>query len=440
MNASRSLRPFLILWSGQALSLVGSAAVQFALVWWLTQETGSATILATASLVGFLPQVLLGPFAGVLVDRWSRRWTMFLADSGIALATLVLAYLFWTETIQFWHVFVLMFVRSLGGAFHFPAMQASTSLMVPHEHLTRIQGLNQMLEGSLGIVGAPLGALLLALLPMQGILGVDVATALFAIVPLLFIVVPQPEKSAEELATGRKTPYWTQMREGLAYVWAWPGILFLMLLAMLINFVLTPVISLQPLLIADHFGGGAWEFGAMQSTFGIGIIVGGLILGAWGGFKRRIYTSLAGLLGLGLGIALIGLAPANLFWLAIVGGFVGGSMIAIVNGPVRAILQTAVAPEMQGRVMSLITSLATAMTPLGLMLAGPLADQFGVRPWFIVAGLATFLVGLSGFFIPALLTVEDGRSQTPPSLTHEPISEEAEPETEPVSTTSRLAS
>ena len=415
MNKSKSLRPFFILWSGQALSLVGSAAVQFALVWYLTQKTGSATILATASLVGFLPQVLLGPFAGVLVDRWSRRWTMFLADSGIALATIVLAYLFWTESIQIWHIFALMFVRSLGGAFHGPAMQASTSLMVPHEHLTRVQGINQMLEGGLGIIGAPLGALLLAALPMQGILAVDVVTALFAIIPLLFIAVPQPEKSAEEMATGQKTPYWTQMRQGLAYVWAWPGILFLMLLAMLVNFVLTPVISLQPLLIADHFGGGAWQFGAMQSVFGVGIIIGGLVLGAWGGFKKRIHTSLVGMVGLGVGISLIGLAPANLFWLAVVGGFIGGSMIAMVNGPVRAILQIAVAPDMQGRVMSLIVSLATAMTPLGLMLAGPLADQFGVRPWFIVAGVATILVGLTGFFIPALLAVEDGRS-APTSL------------------------
>lgn len=430
MNDSKPLRPFFIIWSGQALSLVGSAAVQFALIWWLTQETGSATILATASLVGFLPQVLLGPFAGVLVDRWSRRWTMFLADGLIALATLLLAYLFWIEAIEIWHIFALMFVRSLGGAFHGPAMQASTSLMVPQEHLTRVQGINQMLEGSLGIIGAPLGALLLAALPMQGILAVDVVTALFAIIPLLFIVVPQPEKSAEEMATGQKTPYWTQMRQGLAYVWAWPGILLLMLLAMLVNFVLTPIISLLPLLVSDYFGGGAWEFGAMQSTFGIGIIVGGITLGAWGGFKRRIYTSLVGLVGLGVGISLIGLAPANLFWLAIVGGFVGGSMIAMVNGPVRAIMQIAVAPDMQGRVMSLISSLATAMTPLGLMLAGPFADQFGERPLFIAAGITTMLVGASGFFIPALLAVEDGRSSTETqSPTEKTAPEEIQPET-----------
>lgn len=415
MSHSKPLRPFFIIWSGQALSLVGSAAVQFALVWWLTQETGSATILATASLVAFLPQVLLGPFAGVLVDRWSRRWTMFLADGLIALATLLLAYLFWIEAIQIWHIFALMFVRSLGGAFHGPAMQASTSLMVPREHLTRVQGINQMLEGGLGIIGAPLGALLLAALPMQGILAVDVVTALFALIPLLFIAVPQPEKSAEEAASGKKTAYWTQMRQGLAYVWAWPGILLLMLLAMLVNFVLTPVISLLPLLVSDYFGGGAWEFGLMQSIFGVGIIVGGLVLGAWGGFKKQIYTSLMGLTGLGLGIGLTGLAPANFFWLAVVGGFLSGSMIAMTNGPIRAILQMAIAPEMQGRVFSLIGSLASAMTPIGLVLAGPLADRFGERPLFIAAGMITVLAGLAGFFIPALLNVEDGRS-TPPKL------------------------
>lgn len=120
MSEAKPLRPFFILWSRQALSLVGSATVQFALIWWLTQETGSATVLATASLAGFLPQVVLGPFVGVLVDRWNRPWTMFLADSSIALATLLLAYIFWTEAIQVWHIFALLFIRSLGDAFHFP--------------------------------------------------------------------------------------------------------------------------------------------------------------------------------------------------------------------------------------------------------------------------------------------------------------------------------
>ncbi len=161
MSQEKPLKPFFIIWSGQAVSLLGSQLVQFALIWWLTQETGSATVLAIASLVGLLPQVLLGPFIGVLVDRWNRRWTMLLADSVVALATVLLFLLFWFGLIQTWHVFVILFIRSLGGAFHFPAMNASTTLMVPEDKLTQIQGLNQMLEGGLMILAAPLGALLI---------------------------------------------------------------------------------------------------------------------------------------------------------------------------------------------------------------------------------------------------------------------------------------
>ena len=433
MNNSKPLRPFFILWAGQALSLVGSAVVQFALIWWLTQETGSATILATASLVGFIPQIFLGPFVGVLVDRWSRRWTMFLADSMIAAATVVLAYLFWIEAIQIWHVMALLFIRSLGSAFHFPAMQASTSLMVPKEQLTRIQGINQVLEGSLNIIGAPLGALFLALLPMQGVLAIDIVTALFAIVPLLFIRVPQPEVPQDEASAGKKSSFWTEMRQGLSYVWAWPGILILMGLAMMVNFILTPAIVMLPLLVTQHFSGSAWELSIIESTFGIGIIVGGIVLSAWGGFKKRVITTLTGLIGLGLGFALIGLAPANLFWLAVAGAFLTGGMIAITNGPVRAIFQAAIAPEMQGRVLTLLGSLSTAMTPIALILAGPLVDLVGIRPWFIVGGLGTLAVGISGFFIPALLTVEDGRSPAPPQEAAKTVTEELQTDPEAIS-------
>lgn len=417
MKGTKSLRPFFILWSGQALSLVGSSIVQFALIWWLTQETGSATILATAALVAFIPQIVLGPFVGVLVDRWSRRWIMFVADSMIAAATLVLAYLFWVEAIQLWHIMALLFVRSLGSAFHLPAMQASTSLMVPQEQLTRIQGINQILEGSLNIVGAPLGALFLTLLPMQSVLAIDIVTALFAIVPLLFILVPQPDVPANDAADGAKPSFWSEMHLGFRYVWSWPGILILMLLAMMVNFILTPAIILLPLLVTQYFIGGAWELSILEATFGIGIVAGGILLSAWGGFKKRVLTTLTGLIGLGLGFTLIGLAPVNLFWLAVVGAFLTGSMIALTNGPVRAIFQAAIAPEMQGRVFTLLGSLATAMTPLALILSGPLVDQVGIRPWFIGGGLITALVGLSGFFIPALLTVEDGRSPSTPAET-----------------------
>jgi DHA3 family macrolide efflux protein-like MFS transporter len=161
---------FLTIWSGQAISLFGSRLVQFALIWWLTQETGSATVLAIASLIGLLPTVLLGPFAGALVDRWKRRQVILVVDTAIALVTLLLAYLFTIDAVGVGTIYVLLLVRGIGESFHWPAMSAATSLMVPDDQLTRVQGLNQMLFGGLNIVAAPLGALLLGILPMQGIM------------------------------------------------------------------------------------------------------------------------------------------------------------------------------------------------------------------------------------------------------------------------------
>jgi DHA3 family macrolide efflux protein-like MFS transporter len=409
-QTDKSLKPFFVLWTGQAVSLLGSQLVQFALIWWLTQTTGSATMLALASLAGMLPNVVLGPFVGVLVDRWNRRLTMMIADAVVALATIVLAYLFWADVVQIWHVFVILFIRALGGGFHRPAMQSSTSLMVPEAQLTRIQGLNQALNGGMNIASAPLGALLLGVLPLPGILAIDVITAVFAITPLFFIAVPQPKKKPASLVD--KSSFWADMEAGLRYVKGWPAILVLMGMSMMINLVLSPTFSLIPLLVTDHFGGDALQLGFLNAAAGAGIVSGGLLLGAWGGFKRRILTSLTGLIGLGMGTLLIGFAPANAFVLAVVGAVVVGSMISLANGPIMAIFQACIEPEMQGRVFTLLTSLASGMAPLGLVIAGPAADMLGVRAWFIVGGLVTLLMGMVGFMLPMLLRVEDGRSQS----------------------------
>ena len=277
--------PFFTIWGGQAFSLLGSQLVQFALVWWLTKTTGSATILATATLVALLPQVLLGPLAGALVDRWNRRAIMIVADASIALVTVGLAVLFWTGQVQIWHVYLLMFLRAVGGGFHWPAMQASTSLMVPKEHLARIQGLNQML-GAMNIGSAPLGALLLGLLPMQGVLSIDVGTALLAILPLLFIPIPQPERSASQESPSGKTTVLQDIGAGFRYVWGWPGLMMIMVMATLINLLLTPAISLQPILVTKHFSGQALELAWMEAAWGLGVVAGGLTLSAWGGFRR----------------------------------------------------------------------------------------------------------------------------------------------------------
>src|SRR5215204_3559821 len=192
---------FVSLWLGQALSLLGSQLVQFAIIWYLTRETNSATTLAIASMMGLLPQVLLSPFIGTWVDRGNRRLLLIAADSTVAAATLVLAVLFAAGVIQVWHIYLALFIRAVAGGFHQSAFGASVVLLVPKEQLSRVQGFNQALYGGLNILSAPLGAYLIAVLPMQAILAIDIGTALLAIMILLFIRIPQPERSASAKAT-----------------------------------------------------------------------------------------------------------------------------------------------------------------------------------------------------------------------------------------------
>jgi MFS transporter, DHA3 family, macrolide efflux protein len=409
MNERGWKLPFFTIWTGQAFSLLGSQLVQFALIWYLTQLTGSATVLATAALVGLLPQVLLGPLAGAMVDRWSRRAVMMLSDGTVALTTLVLAAFFLLGRAEIWHIYLAMLVRAAAGSFHWPAMQASTSLMVPKEHLSRVQGINQVLMGGMNIASAPLGALLLELLPIQGILAIDFGTALLAILPLTVIQIPQPRVSPEATAAG-KPSVWQDLKSGLSYVKGWPGLVMIMVMATVINLVLNPGMALLPLLVTDHFSGGALQLAWMQSAWGIGVLGGGLLLSVWGGFRRRIITSMLGLLVIGTGSLLVGILPAPAFALALAAMLLMGIGNPITNGPLMAVIQSTVAPEMQGRVFTLLISVAAGMTPLGLLIAGPLADVFGVQAWFILGGVITALMGIGGYFIPAITRIDEGRN------------------------------
>ncbi len=395
------------IWAGQSFSLLGSALVQFALVWWLTKTTGSATILAMATLVALLPQVFLGPFAGAIVDRVNRKVIMILADGGTALVTLALVLIAWNGLLQPWHVYVAMFLRSLGSAFHWPAMQSSTSLLVPDEHLSRVAGLNQAVQGAMNIVAPPLGALLMNALDLQWVLSVDIITALLAILPLLFVVIPQPKHDTEMDASSPFKTILLDVKEGFVYVWAWKGLMIVMVMAVVINLLINPAFALMPLLVSKHFGGGALEFSWIESVSGIGIVIGGLSLGIWGGFKRKVYTSGIGILGMGIGVMLIGIAPSALFWIALVGSWMVGFMMPLTNGPLFAIIQSKVDKNKQGRVMTMMSSFATAMTPIGMILAGPLSDRFGIQLWFRAGAIICVLMAAGLILIREVATLDD---------------------------------
>jgi MFS transporter, DHA3 family, macrolide efflux protein len=397
-------KPFFIFWISQAFSLLGSTLVQFGLVWWLTKTTGSASILATASAIAIVPQIVVSPFAGAIVDRTSRKKVMMLADSIIALVSVLLAVLFLLEVVQFWHIYLVMFVRSVGEAFHYPAEQASVPLMVPNEQLSRIAGLNQALRGSVSIIAPPLGALLLDLLDVQGTLAVDFITAFFAVSILFFIKIPQPKISQESTLTPRSLL--ADMFSGLRYIFEWRGLLALIIIAMGFKIALSPAFSLLPLFVNKYFNGDAAQYALVESITGIGVVAGGLLLGIWGGFKKRIWTTWFSLTAIGICMIASSFLQPSQFTFFLVIFFMIGFMVPFIDGPFLAILQANVSPEYQGRVMTMTSSLLWITTPIGLAIAGPVSDRFGIQIWYLLAGVLCLLGMVSGLLLPQVRNIE----------------------------------
>jgi MFS transporter, DHA3 family, macrolide efflux protein len=371
-----SMQPFLVIWIGHAFSLLGSQLVQFALVWWLTKTTGSATVLALASLAALLPQLLIGPLAGALVDRWRRRTVLLAADAGIALATLLLALLYWLDLAAVWAIYALLLLPATGAAFHWPAMQA----------------------------------LAIEVLPMQGVLAIDVVTALPAIVSLLFIDIPQPVGADPLEAAGDQSSVWAEMQAGLRFVSGWKALLALSAIGIGVNMLGRAAGALSPLFVVQHFQGGVVELGWWQSAAGLGMVLGGVVLGVWGGFRRRVVTQMLALGLDGLAILVVALSPPQAFIFAVGIIFCTGFLEAIALGLSGAIAQALIPPAMQGRVFALLLSVSHGMAPLGLLLAGPIADAFGVRFWWVLTGIMITAMGGGALLVPAIVHIEDTRA------------------------------
>jgi DHA3 family macrolide efflux protein-like MFS transporter len=404
MNPSWQRR-FFTFWTAQAISMIGSNLAQFAITWWMTKSTGSATVLATATLFAMLPGILLGPLAGVLVDRWNRRWIIIVADGVGTLGAALLMLLFWADAIQIWHLYAITAVRALAGTFHYAAEQSSLSLMVPQAQLARVAGLNQTIQGVNMVVAPPLGALLLELLGLPGMMAIDVVTAVIAIALVFIIIIPQPTATA----ANTQLSIVSDLSTGVRYIWSWPGLFLGMCLSSLLNFLLNPAFSLLPILVTEHFNGNALQFATLNTTLGLGFIVGGVLLSVWGGFKRRVYTAVAGIMGMAVGALLIAIAPADSYWLAVAGMAIFGVLNPIANGPFMAIMQSVVAPEMQGRFFTVLNTLSGGMSPLGLLLAGPVADAFGVQIWFLIGAIGLVVIGGVFLWVPSLRNLEDHR-------------------------------
>lgn len=393
---------FGLFWVSQTIARFGGAFSGFALVWWVTKTYGTATALASGTLITLLPGIVLGPLIGTIVDRNSRRFFIVMSNLVYATSAAVLFGLSYYDQLQLWHLYVVMFVNALAGQFHFMATNAATAQLVPEDQLQRVSGLGQLREGAVSIIAPPAGALLLEYLHLDGVLFLEICTGVTAALMMLSIAIPKPKVDVD----APRVSVLADLRAGLRYVASWPGLMVLMGVSMLLNLLFNPAFSLLPLLVKNHFHGGALQLAWFEMAFGIGMISGSVVLSVWGGFKTRIHTMLLGLFGMGVGITVLATASETGLYVGIAAMALFGVVQPIANGPLVAILQSTVPKEMQGRVFGLLGSASGFMSPIGLLLAGPASDKFGLQIWFLAAGIASLVMVPVLWFLPAMRNFE----------------------------------
>lgn len=393
--APRGFQTFLLIWFGQLVSLTGSGLTGFALGVWVYLQTGSATQFALISLFTTLPGILFSPIAGALVDRWDRRWAMVISDSGAGLCTLCIGLLFFSGKLEVWHIYVLMAISSTFSAFQWPAYSAATTLLVPPKHLGRASGMVQMGEAAAQIVSPVLAGALMGGIGLQGVILIDFATYLVALVSLLVVRVPKPQVTAEGKAS--KGSLLREAAYGLTYIRARPGLLGLLLFFATTNFGTGIVqVLFTPLVLSFTT---VSVLGLLLTIGGLGFLSGSLTMSVWGGPKRRIMGILGSSVLMGSSLFLAGFQPQP--WIYATAAFLYFFSLPITNGCSQAIWQTKTAPDVQGRVFAVRRMIAWITLPIAYLVAGPLADNV-FEPLMIEGGKLSGSVG-------RLIGVGDGR-------------------------------
>ena len=385
-------RVFAIIWTGQFLSILTSSIVNFAIVLWLSLETGSAEVLAFATMAALLPQSVLGLFTG-----------MIMADSFIAFCTLILAVLFYFDLAKISHIYVLLALRSVGSAFHMPAMQASVPLLAPKSELMRIAGINQVIQSVCNIAGPALAGLFITMMKMTNILLLDVAGAAFACLSLCFVFIPDP--SHEE--RNSELHLWREAKEAIMEVRNQYGLSWLFLLSILATFVIMPVSVLFPLMTLNHFAGNAFQVSLVEVSWGGGALLAGALLGLKKYRWNEILLINGMYIALGLTFLFSGLLPVSGFiWFAVLTAL-GGVCGSLYFATFTTVIQSRIDPGVMGRVFSFYMSFSMLPSMIGLLSTGFLADSIGLGNTFIISGGFLCLIGIISFFIPSLISLKE---------------------------------
>ncbi|WP_400261831.1 MFS transporter [Sphingobacterium sp. SG20118] len=399
MENKNWFQTYMYIWIGQFVSLLTSSAVNFAVIVWLSLTHKSAEVLALAGIAGLLPQALIGPFVGVFIDRWDRKKVMIFADAFIALCTLLMTFVLQGAAVSLSIIYLLLACRSVGSAFHAPAMQAIAPLMVPEDKLLRVSGINQMLQSVSSIAGPALGTLAITYFSIAQVLYLDVIGAAVAIVSLLFVTIPHLTVDSK-LSFGQ---VWDDLKKGMQAIYHNRGLSLLFVYAMVATFCVMPIAIMFPLLTIGHFNGGKWEMSVIEIIWGVGMLVGGGLLSAFKVKFSKIIMINAMHIVLGLTFAFSGWFPSTWFIPFVIVTGIGGISMSLFSASFMTTIQEEVAPQMLGRVFSLYFSIAILPSVVGLLFTGFIADVIGVANAFVIAGMLMVVVGILSFFTPAVM-------------------------------------
>lgn len=419
---------FIIVWLGQVVSVLASTMSQFGLTLWMYQQTRSATAMALMQVFFVTPFLIVSPIAGVMVDRYNRKIMMMVSDLAAVLATSGVFLLMMTGRLQFWHLYIAAIVNGIGNSFQWPAYSAAITTMIPKSQLVRANGMMSLIEAGPGVVAPLFAGALLPIIGLRGILGIDVATFFIAIGTLAVVHIPRPQQTEE----GKQSQgnFFKEAAYGFRYIFARPSLLGLQIIFFFGNLFAGTAFAVIPPMILAKTNQNSLIFGLVQTAGAIGVIIGGVVMTAWGGFKRRVNGVLFGWTYCGIiGTAILGLNFGLPLW--IVGMVLGGLSMPLINSSNQAIWQSKVAPDLQGRVFSARRLIAWFANPISPIIGGTLAD-FVLEPamrsasplssmfgWLvgsgpgtgmgllqILCGTAMALVGVAGYFIPKIRNVE----------------------------------
>ena len=385
LNWKKSITRFL---TAQTISLFGSSLVQYAIVWYITLTTSSGKMLTISTLCGFLPQILISLFAGVWIDRYDRKKMIMLSDSAIAVSTLLLTIAFLSGHKSVWLLFAALVVRSAGTGIQTPAVNAMIPQIVPQTHFMKINGINSTLSSMMMFLSPAASGAILSMAPLEATLFIDVLTAVIGVGITATIRVRPYERRITPGNTGLK-----EIKDGFRYLKSNRFIKRLLLFQITILFLVSPSAFLTPLMVSRTFGREVWRLTASEMTYSLGMVLGGILIASWGGFKKRMNTTMAA--GAIYGLIMIGLGNAGVFLLYLLLNTAIGVASPCYNAPITVTIQEKVSPGMQGRIFSFMQIATSCALPFGMVVFGPLADVMPVQRLFNASGLMILILSLA---------------------------------------------